>query len=76
MAAAAVDDDRDDEGDGDDEDNDEVAAVVLTRTVDGADGLSAESAEVVGVLARPSTIDDAEFSSIDRLYVLSFRINK
>lgn len=57
-------DDRDDDGDGDAEDKAAAAAVaVLTRTVDGTNGLSAES-EVVGVLARPSTIDDAEFSSI------------
>jgi len=61
MAAVAV-DDEDDDGDGDNEDDEAAAAAlaVLTRTVDG---LSAES-KVVGVLARPSTIDDAEFSSI------------
>jgi len=62
VAIAAV-DDEDDDGDGDNDDDEATAAAVLTRTVDGADGLSAES-KVVGVLARPSTIDDAEFSSI------------
>jgi len=62
VAAAAV-DDEDDDGDGDNDDDEATVAVVLTRTVDGVDGLSAES-KVVGVLARPSTIDDAEFSSI------------
>jgi len=62
MAAAAV-DDEDDDGDGDNEDDEAAALEVFTRTLVGADGLSAES-EVVGVLARPSTIDDAEFSSI------------
>lgn len=62
TAAAAV-NDEDDDGDGDNDDDEAAPAEVLTRTAEGADGLSAES-KVLGVLARPSTIDDAEFSSI------------
>jgi len=62
VAATAV-DDEDDDGEGDNDEDEATAAAVLMRTVDGPDGLSAES-KVVGVLERPSTIDDAEFSSI------------